>query len=102
MANGILSRKKHNPEVVTGDFELHFEEVVNRNRYTLVALFTSGLLLLALLVPGAVYYSTADTNIISIEAENGYISAQENIIESSDDMTASDNTYIEFKTPLSR
>ena len=26
-------QKKSKSEVVTGDFELHFEEVVNRNRF---------------------------------------------------------------------
>ena len=99
MANGRLSRKKQHPEVVTGDFELHFEEVVNRNRYTLVALLTSGILIMALVVPGAVYYSTADTNIISIEAEKGIIINKDNVLQSSDDNTASDNSYIEFKIP---
>lgn len=98
MANDKIRHKKDKPEVVTGDFELHFEEVVNRNRYTLVAFLTSGFLLLALVVPGAVYYSKADTKNVSVEAETGIISNSEFVNTLRDDNGGGD-TYIEFTVP---
>lgn len=95
--NNKIKREKHKPEVVTGDFELHFEDVVNRNRYTLVAVFASGLVLLAVFVPTAVYHSMAGSERVSVEAEQGTVSNPELVEVVENDMTASGNSYIEFK-----
>lgn len=90
-------KEKHKPEVVTGDFELHFEDVLNRNRFALVALFASGLVLIAAFVPTAVYHSVADTNSVSIEAEQGMVANPDLVSVEKDDITASGNSFIEFK-----
>ena len=92
-----IRHEKHKPEVVTGEFELHYEDVVSRNRYALVAIFASGLVLLAVFVPTAVYHSVAETEQISVEAEQGLIINPEYVTKVEGDITASGNTYIEFK-----
>lgn len=92
-----IRREKRRPEAVTGNFELHYEDVINRNRFALVALFASGLVLLAVFVPKAVYQSVADTGRVSIEAESGSISNPSLVKQVGDDMTASGNSYIEFR-----
>lgn len=95
--SGKEKREKHKPEVVTGDFELHFEDIVNRNRFALVAVFASGLVLLAVFVPTAVYHSVADSERVSVEAERGRVN-NPGLVEIIDkDMTASGNGYIEFR-----
>jgi len=88
---------QHKPEVVTGNFELHYEDVVGRNRFAIVALFASGLVLLALFVPGAVYQSVARPEQLSIEAEQGLIINKNLVKIVEGDITASDNSFIEFK-----
>lgn len=90
-------REKHKPEIVTGEFELHYEDVINRNRFALVALATTGLVLLAVLMPKGVYQSTADSEKVSIEAELGLIENPRLVERIKDDITASGNSYIEFK-----
>lgn len=90
-------RDKTKPEVITGDFELHYEDVINRNRYALVAVFASGLVLLAVFVPSAVYYSTADTDRVSVEAESGLITNPQLVTKAGGDATASEGGFIEFK-----
>ena len=94
---GKQRRDKHKPEIVTGQFELHYEDVINKNRFALVALFASGLILLAAFVPGAVYESTADTDRASMEVESGIIINPElvNLVEG--DPTASEGSFIEFR-----
>jgi hypothetical protein len=92
-----IRHHKHKPEVVTGDFELHYEDVVNRNRYAMVALLASGLVLLAVFVPSVVYRSVADTDNISVEAEQGRVINPELVTKVEGDVTASDNSYIEFR-----
>lgn len=92
-----IRREKHKPEVVTGDFELHFEDVVNRNRYALVAVLASGFVLLAVFVPTAVYHSVAGNDKVSIEAESGSVINPDLVEIVDNDMTASDNGYIEFR-----
>lgn len=94
--SGKARREKHKPEVVTGDFELHYEDVINRNRYALVALFASGLVLLAVFIPSAMYHSVADTERIPMEAEQGMIINPTYVTEVDGDPTASGNSYIEF------
>lgn len=90
-------REKHKPEVVTGDFELHFEDVVNRNRFVLAAVLAGGLVLLAVVVPGAVYQSMADTDIVSVELEQGIITNPQSVIKADGDVTASESGFIEFR-----
>lgn len=98
MANGKLGRKKQHAEIVTGDFELHFEEVVNRNRYTLVALITGGLLLLTILVPGVTYYSQAKTKNTLIEAESGQLINDLNV-KKVPASNSNEPSYVEFILP---
>ena len=90
-------RDKNKPEVVTGDFELHYEDVINRNRYALIALFSSGLVLLAVFVPSAMYHSVADTKHVSVEAERGTITNADKVLRVDNDMSASGNGYLEFR-----
>lgn len=92
-----IKHEKRRPQAVTGDFELHYEDVISRNRYALVALFASGLVLLAVFVPTAVYHSVADTGRVSVEAEQGLVIHPEYVKKVEGDVTASDNTYIEFQ-----
>ncbi|MBA2279456.1 hypothetical protein H0V99_03405 [Candidatus Saccharibacteria bacterium] len=88
--------EKHKPEIVTGNFELHYEDVIQRNRFVLIALFASGLVLLTAFIPSAVYRSIADTDQVSIEVEKGVIVHPELVNTVSDDVSASGNSYIEF------
>lgn len=97
--NQKRSKEKQRPEIVTGDFELHFEDVINRNRYALVAALSFGFILLAVFVPTAVYYSTAGSERVSVEAESGLIINQDLVNILGDDMSASGNGYIEFRMP---
>ena len=83
-------QKKSKLEVVTGDFELHFEEVVNRNRFIVLILVTGSLILLAMLVPGFAYYSQAGVDNTLLEAEGGKVINSENIILSNPEV-------VEFK-----
>lgn len=92
-----VRRDKHHPEVVTGAFELHFEDVVHRNRFLVIALFAAALVLLAAFVPTVVYRSLARPDNISVEVENGIISNPELVEVVSGDITASDDGYIEFR-----
>lgn len=95
--SGKSRRGKHKPEIVTGEFELHYEDVINKNRYALVALFASGLILLAAFVPSVVYESMADTDRVSIEAEAGIVANPELVNRVEGDATASDGSFIEFR-----
>ncbi len=89
--------QKHKPEVVTGGFELHYEDVVQRNRYIVIGLFASGLILLAAFIPSAVYQSVAEQDIVSVEAEQGLIINPDYVRLVEGDMNASDDGYIEFR-----
>lgn len=95
--NAKTRREKRRPQAVTGSFELHYEDVINRNRFALVALFASGLVLLAVFVPSVVYHSVADTGRVSIEAESGALANPELVTRVEGDMSASGNSYIEFQ-----
>lgn len=95
--SGKSRRDIHKPEVVTGEFELHYEDVINKNRYALVALLASGLVLLAAFVPSAVYESMADTDRASIEVESGIITQPQLVDLVEGDPTASEGSFIEFK-----
>lgn len=97
LRRGRRTREKHKPEAVTGSFELHYEDVVSRNRYALVAIFATGLLLLAAFIPSAVYHSIAGPDKASIEAESGAVINPDLITHVEDDVTASGDSYIEFR-----
>jgi len=92
-----IRREKHKPEVVTGSFELHYEDVVSRNRFALVILFGTGLLVLAAFIPSAVYRSVAGSDRASIEAESGIIINADFVKQIDNDVTASGDSYIEFQ-----
>lgn len=93
MAKDHRPDKKYSREVVTGDFELHFEDIVKKSRYSIMILLTGGLLLAAFMVPGIVNRSLADEGSVSIEAEQGRIINLEKVrlVE-----TGSGEGYIEF------
>lgn len=93
----IRREKPLKPEVITGNFELHYEDVVNRNRYALVALFATGLILAAAFIPRVVNRSLARPDHVSLEAENGTVFNQEQVRIVGGDITASQSSYIEFK-----
>jgi hypothetical protein len=88
---------KHKPEVVTGNFELHYEDIVKDNRFAIITIFATGLVLLAVFIPGAVYQSTARPDQISVEAEAGLLVNPEFVNIVDNDITASDDSYIEFR-----
>ncbi len=90
---------KHGAQAVTGGFELHYEDVVGRNRLALVALFASALLLVAAFIPKAIDQSIADTDRISAEAEAGQVINPELVKIIKGDLTASEDSYIEFRSP---
>jgi hypothetical protein len=84
------------PIVVTGKFDLHYEDVVRRNRFAVIAFILTGLLALAAFVPAAVYRSVADSQRIIIEAENGKFTNPSGIIVIKGDNAAGGNSYIQF------
>jgi hypothetical protein len=90
--------KKHHPEVVTGSFDLHYEELVNRNRHMIIAVFAIGLVILAAVVPFAVFHSLAGGDFFGAEVETGTLSST-TLITKTTDTTASGNSYITFKLP---
>ena len=91
-----IRREKHKADVVTGGFELHYEDIISRNRYALIAIFASGLVFIAAFVPGAVYKSVAKENHVSVEAESGSVINANLVTKVKGDVTASDGGYIEF------
>lgn len=90
------NKKTHKPELVTGDFELHYEDVINRNRFALVALIAFGLVVLAALTPKVADYSSADSDKLLIDIESGYVSNPHKLNIISNDPEAGGSTFIEF------
>lgn len=89
---------RHRPAVVTGNFSLHYEDVVKHNRYLVVTVVTAALLALTVFVPFAAYRSYAGNDRITVEAESG--SAHNPLlIRQVTDSTVSGNSYIEFVDP---
>lgn len=84
------------PVVITGKFDLHYEDVVRRNRFVIIAFVLTGLLAVAAFIPAAVYESTADSQRIIIEAEKGNVSNPDGLTIIKGDTTAGDNGYIQF------
>ncbi|MDQ3064743.1 MAG: hypothetical protein M3Q36_00530 [bacterium] len=91
--------KPYKPEVVTGGFELHFEDVIHRNRAAMIALFATGLVAITAFIPGAVFQSYAREDHVSLEAESGIIINPDLVTIVNGDMTANNNSYIEFNIP---
>jgi len=85
------------PEVITGNFELHYEEVVHNNRFIIVAFALTGLLAVAAFIPSAVYESTADSQRVSVEVETGKVANPNQVMIVKGDSTAASDGYIEFK-----
>jgi hypothetical protein len=92
-----IRREKHKPEAVTGSFELHYEDVVSRNRFALVLVFATSLLVLVAFIPSVVNRSVAGPDKASIEAEAGTIVNPELVTQVENDITASGDSYIEFQ-----
>lgn len=84
------------PTAITGNFELRYEEVVHQNRFVIIAFVLSGLLAVAAFIPAAVYQSTADSQRIIVEVENGIITNPQQVTIVQGDSTAGGNGYIEF------
>lgn len=84
------------PIVVTGRFDLHYEDVVRRNKFIIIVFALSGLLAVAAFIPAAVYESTADSQRIIIEVENGSITNPNSITVVKGDTAAGGNGYIQF------
>lgn len=89
-------RKEHKAEVVTGNFELHYEDIVHKHRIAIIAVFASALVLLAVFVPKAVYQTIAEPEEVNVEVESGIIENPENVTKVEGDITASGDSYIEF------
>ena len=97
----IKRRNKHQnrvdrPVVITGKFDLNYEEVLHRNRLVVVAFISAGLLAVAVLIPTAVYRSTADSKRVIIQAEEGKVSNPQKVTIVKGDTSSGDNGYIEF------
>ena len=58
------------PLTVTGSFELHYEEVMRRNRLAIIAFVATGLIAIAAFIPTAVYHSVAGTETVTVEPED--------------------------------
>src|SRR6185369_3617551 len=50
---------KKRPEIVTGNFGLHYEDIVQRNRYVAIALIGFVIVAVSAFIPVAVYRSLA-------------------------------------------
>jgi len=104
MANlrGRLKRRdKHQahvdrPVVITGNFDLHYEDVLRHNRFVVIAFIVSGLLAVAAFMPAAVYRSTADSQRIIIQAEDGKVTNPSQVTIVKGDASSGDGGYIEF------
>jgi hypothetical protein len=88
---------KSRPEVVTGSFGLHYEEVVQR-RPLLVVLLAVGLVFFAVIIPVAIYHSFASGDFFAAETESGTLSSA-SLVTKVSDATASGGSYIAFKLP---
>ena len=84
------------PTVITGNFELHYEDVVRSNRFVIVAFVLTGMLAVAAFIPAAVYESTADSQRTIVEVENGIIINPAHVTVIKGDSAAGGDGYIEF------
>lgn len=96
----LKKKRKHQsrvdrPEVITNKFELNFEDVIQNNRLGIVVFISAGLIAVAMLIPSAVYKSTADNKRVIVQAEDGKVTNPSKVtIIKSDNM--SEDGYIEF------
>ena len=81
------------PATVTGDFELHYEEIVRRNRFALIAILATGLIAVAAFIPTAVYHSVAGTKTVIVEPEEADLSGSAKV---GSDSMASGGKFIIF------
>jgi uncharacterized protein YbcV (DUF1398 family) len=100
----LRRRNKHQahvdrPDAITGNFELHYEDVIHRNRAFIITFIATGLLAIAAFVPAAVYKSTADSQRVIIEVESGKITNPTQITIIKGDPEAGGGGYIEFGLP---
>lgn len=84
------------PNAITGNFELHYEDVIHRNRFVIIAFVLTGMLAVGAFIPAAVYQSTADSKRIIIEVEDGEITNPAQITIIKGDTAAGGDGYIEF------
>jgi hypothetical protein len=87
---------KNQPEIVTGNFELHYEDVIHRHSKMVVALFATGLIALAVFIPKAVDQSSAGVERVTVEIESGQVSNPTFVSRVGGDISAGNDTYIEF------
>ena len=84
------------PNAITGNFELHYEDVVHHNRFFVITFILTGMLAVGAFIPAAVYQSTADSKRIIVEVENGTIINPSQITVIKGDTAAGGDGYIEF------
>jgi len=84
------------PVIVTGNFELHYEDVIKRNRLAIVAFMVTGMLAVAAFILAAVYQSTANNERITVDVEDGKIANPAQVTVVKGDTEAGGNGYIEF------
>lgn len=84
------------PVVVTNNFQLHYEDVVHRHSKLVVVVFAVGLLTLTMFIPKIVHESVADVRYGAVEVESGKVSNPSFVSRIKGDITAGDNSYIEF------
>ena len=97
----IVRNSKHQahvdrPIVITGKFDLHYEDVVQHNRFAIIAFVLVGLLSVAAFVPAAVYRSNADSRRIIIDVEGGKVTNPSSITIVKGDITAGNEGYVQF------
>lgn len=86
------------PVIVTGNFDLHFEEVIHNNRILIIVFIATGLLAVSAFIPNAVYESLAGSQRVTLEVENGKITNPSLITIVKGDTSAGGESYIEFGT----
>ena len=84
------------PNIITGNFELHYEDVVRSNRFVIVGVVLTGILAVAAFIPAAVYQSTADSQRTIVEVEDGKITNPAQVTVIKGDTAAGGDGYIEF------
>jgi len=84
------------PVVITGNFDLHYEDIIRRNRFVVIGFVATGLLAIAAFIPAAVYRSTADSQRVIVQAEDGKVTNPAQVIVVKGDITTGDGGYIQF------
>jgi predicted xylose isomerase-like sugar epimerase len=84
------------PGAITGNFELHYEDVIHRNKAFIITFIATGLIAVAAFIPSAVYQSTADSQRVTVEVEAGKITNPAQVTIVKDDGSTGSDSYIEF------